>query len=277
MVIFHRFLYVCQRVSWEIFAWCKPWRDASLKIWRWIVPPVKMNETARFYDRLWSLRVNPNQEKHDFLGVWFLGDGINSKFAHGDVRGVTRNPEFGEISMGIKDEGCFVRYNCWILFRRTWKEWILESTRWILVGYLFSWIFFFGMTRNDLTFCRTWKMSVAIDSLSAALLWTANETGRAVPKVASLVMNRRHLCKLYGAFNVSFVAKMCRLGASSKKLPGEFCQRFPTSSTWNASHVRDHGDSSLKQKRLFREALRRIWGGDRFWKSSRWLCLKMGH
>mmetsp|Transcript_69827 Transcript_69827/g.154002 ORF Transcript_69827/g.154002 Transcript_69827/m.154002 type:complete len:85 (+) Transcript_69827:82-336(+) len=29
--------------------------------------------------------------------------------------------------------------------------------------------------------------------------------------------------------------------------------------------------------RLFREALRRIWGGDRFWKSSRWLCLKMGY
>lgn len=101
------------------------------------------------------------------------------------------------------------------------------DTCWILVFL----DIFFGMTRNDLTFCRTWKMSVAIDSLSAALLWTANETGRAVPKVASLVMNRRHLCKLYGAFNVSFVAKMCRLGASSKKLPGEFCQRFPTSST----------------------------------------------
>ena len=44
--------------------------------------------------------------------------------------------------MGIKDEGCFVRYNCWTLFRRTWKEWILESTCWILVGHLFSWIFF---------------------------------------------------------------------------------------------------------------------------------------
>ena len=130
----------------------------------------------------------------------------------------------------------------------------------VLVGYLLDTCFlgyFFGMTRNDLTFCGTWKptvkseaMSVAIDSLSAALLWTANETGRAVPKVASLVMNSRHLCK-YGAFNVSFVAKMCRLGASSKKLPGEFCQRFPTSSTWNASHVRDHGDSSLKHFRGF--------------------------
>ena len=113
-------------------------------------------------------------------------------------------------------------------------------------------------------------MSVVIDSLSTALLWTANETGRAVPKVASLLMTRRHLCK-YGAFDGFLRGQDVRSLAQAAKsyqesfANGDFLLHLRLETHQMSEFLAKH----LKQKRLPRdEALRRISGGlDRFPKS----------
>eukprot|EP00435_Cladocopium_sp_Y103_P033673 s308_g8.t1 len=109
-----------------------------------------------------------------------------------------------------------------------------------------------------------------MDSLSTALRWTANETGRAVPKVASLAMNRRHLCS-YGAFDGFLRGQDVRSLAQAAK---SYQERFANGDFRLHLRLETHQMSEiiakhLKQTRLPRaEALRRISSGlDRFPKS----------
>lgn len=154
----------------------------------------------------------------------------------------------------------------------------------VLVGYLLDtcWILvfldiFFGMIRNDLPFCGTWKptvtseaMSVAIDSLSAALLWTANETGRVLVEQCP----KWHLLWWTDGTSANLVLspfpswpRCAELGAA-KKRPGEDLKRITCPRSWRFIFEAKAAFSRSFGEDLERRSILEVF--------SRWLCLKLG-